>query len=83
MKAALKSLAEHFDSRMKEEDPNYLLELKAKEAVRSLVKELKSLGECVNEKNVLIEAQKTVIHMKLNCLRSLKRFLNKKLVKMK
>jgi len=56
MKATLKKLAERIDEKMKTEDPNYLLELQAKEAVKSLIEKGKpsSSGERVNKKNVLI-----------------------------
>ena len=59
LKKSLKQLATHVDGRMKVEDPDYLLELRAKDSVEELVKEVEDNSiekvNVVKVLNVLIE----------------------------
>ena len=55
MKTTLTDMAKTFDDLLKIEDPDYLLQLQAKDAIQKIIKDSEEKGEHRNEENILYE----------------------------
>jgi len=56
MKQTLTEMAKTFDNLLKIEDPDYLLQLQARDAIQEIIADELKKGEHKNEENILIEA---------------------------
>lgn len=78
IRAGIKEFTVQFDEKLKAEDPDYALELQAKDAVNAILKENSGMaldGESLNEMNVLMEAPSEPQKLKIELSKISKKIL--------